>query len=152
MPAFSHNAKFTASEIFAGRLKHPHGQVIKMRVVIGGGPRVVQWHLKEWRLHRNLRQARLAEMMATSVSVISDQETGKKRLNDDWIDKWATAIGVRPIDLMRPPGQADVDLPPPPDDVLLRRALELFQSIDAQQQSNVLSIMESLSKRVPEGS
>lgn len=120
-----------------------------MRVVIGGRSRVVQWFLKEWREHRGLKQHHLAEMMDTSVSMISAQETGSKRLNDDWIDKWSKAIGVLPADLLRAPSEVDTQVEMSGDAELLRRAMALFQAIDPRHQENVLSLLEGLPKRSP---
>jgi transcriptional regulator with XRE-family HTH domain len=123
-----------------------------MRAFIEKGQRrVVQWYLKDWRVHRKLRQHQVAERMGTSVSMVSAQETGAKRLNDDWIDKWAQAIGARPIDLLRPPTETDLglELPSQADAERLRRAIALFQSIDPAHQDNFLNLLESLPRRAP---
>lgn len=45
----------------------------------------------------------LAAACDTSKSLISEMESGKKRMNDDWIGKFADALGIAPADLLRHP-------------------------------------------------
>lgn len=48
----------------------------------------------------------LAAACDTSKSLISEMESGKKRMNDDWIGKFAAAFGITPSDLLRHPNDA----------------------------------------------
>lgn len=140
-------ANFTASEFFAVCLKPVGRGTVKMTIAGREQQRVVQWYLRDWRLRRGLKQHHIANRMKTSVSMISEQESGTKRLNDDWIDKWSEAIGVRPIDLLMPPPE---DEPPPPsvEDARLQKAMELFQA--AEDQDFVLKVLAGLVRPPPE--
>lgn len=62
-----------------------------------------RWFLREWRKAKGLKQHHLAESIGTTVSVISELESGKKRMNDDWIVGWSSALSISPVDLLRSP-------------------------------------------------
>lgn len=51
--------------------------------------------IKDYRIKKNLTQERLAELIGTSKVQISRLETGERRLNMDWLEKIAKALGVR---------------------------------------------------------
>lgn len=67
----------------------------------------VRWYLQQWRERAGLTQAQLAEMMNTSAGMISDHESGERRFNADWMARWAAALNVKPIDLLRHPDAVD---------------------------------------------
>lgn len=67
----------------------------------------VRWYLQQWRDKAGLTQAQLAERMHTSAGMISEHEAGTRRFNDDWMARWAAALGIRPIDLLRSPDEVD---------------------------------------------
>ena len=52
-------------------------------------------YIKEYRIKKNLTQEQLAELIGTSKVQISRLETGERRLNMDWIEKIAKALGVQ---------------------------------------------------------
>lgn len=59
-----------------------------------------RWYLREWRKHRGLTIERLAELIETTKSVVSELEVGKKRYNQDHLEKLADALGCEPADLL----------------------------------------------------
>lgn len=59
-----------------------------------------QWFLKEWRKRRGYSQERLAEMIDTSKSYISELESGKRRYNQELIERLADALSCSPADLL----------------------------------------------------
>lgn len=67
----------------------------------------VRWFLQEWREKAGLTQAQLAERMDTSPGMISDHENGTRRFNEDWMARWAAALNIQPIDLLRNPEDVD---------------------------------------------
>lgn len=67
----------------------------------------VRWYLQEWREKLDLTQAQLAEMLHTSAGMISEHEAGTRRFNDDWMARWAHALKIHPIDLLRNPDEVD---------------------------------------------
>jgi transcriptional regulator with XRE-family HTH domain len=69
----------------------------------------VRWYLQQWREKAGLTQAQLAERMHTSAGMISEHEAGTRRFNDDWMARWAAALRIKPIDLLRHPDDVDVE-------------------------------------------
>ena len=63
----------------------------------------VRWFIREWRKSLGISQDVLAAACDTSKSLISEMESGKKRMNDDWIGKFANALKITPSDLLRHP-------------------------------------------------
>jgi transcriptional regulator with XRE-family HTH domain len=63
-----------------------------------------KFFLREWRRHRGLTQARLAERLGVAKSEISMLEGGKRRYNQDQLERIAEVLGCDPADLiMRDP-------------------------------------------------
>jgi transcriptional regulator with XRE-family HTH domain len=50
-----------------------------------------QWYLKEWRKRAGLTLEGLADKVGTSAGQLSDLEKGKRRFNNDWLEKFAGA-------------------------------------------------------------
>lgn len=59
-----------------------------------------RWHLRAWRKHRGLTIERLAELIGTTKSVVSELEIGKKRYNQDHLERLALALDCEPADLI----------------------------------------------------
>lgn len=70
-----------------------------------------QWFLREHRKSRGLTLQALADLVETSVGYVSDLESGKRRLNGDWVTRFAKALDLQDErDLFRPPASA-IDAP-----------------------------------------
>ena len=68
-------------------------------------------HLRAWREHRGLTQARLAEAVGTTGAVISLLESGDRGLSDKWLRKLAPVLGTRPGHLLElDPAEASSDI------------------------------------------
>jgi transcriptional regulator with XRE-family HTH domain len=68
-------------------------------------------HLKAWREHRGMTQARLAEAIGTTGAVISLLESGDRRLSDKWLLKIAPVLNTRPGHLLElDPSEAGNDI------------------------------------------
>ncbi len=57
-------------------------------------------YIKEIREFRNKKLAELAAQIGTNQVQISRLESGERRLNGDWIEKIATALNVKPSQLL----------------------------------------------------
>lgn len=67
--------------------------------------------LKEWRKYRKMTQGALAELIDTSVSVISDLERDVLQLSPKWLRKLAPALGTQPGHILDVnPLDADADI------------------------------------------
>ena len=62
--------------------------------------RKVGWYLREWRKKRGYNQEKFAELVGTSAGYISDLERGERRFNQDTLEAFATALNIRPGDLI----------------------------------------------------
>ena len=68
-------------------------------------------YIREWRLHRGLTMADLAERMGASRAIVSRVERGEQRYNQDLLERAAAALGVTPVDLLvRDPALAAEDI------------------------------------------
>jgi transcriptional regulator with XRE-family HTH domain len=68
-------------------------------------------HLRAWREHRGLTQARLAEAVGTTGAVISLLESGERGLSDKWLRKLAPVLRTRPGHLLEvDPEDVDDDI------------------------------------------
>jgi transcriptional regulator with XRE-family HTH domain len=56
--------------------------------------------LKEWRAYRDLTQQQLAERLGTSKGYVSDLERGKRRYNQDVLERLAEELRCEPADLL----------------------------------------------------
>jgi len=64
--------------------------------------------LREWRVHRNLTQQRLADRVGLSKPFISEMERGIKGYSQDTLEALAEALMCEPADLlMRDPTSPD---------------------------------------------
>lgn len=64
--------------------------------------------LREWRIHRNLTQQRLADRVSLSKPFISEMERGKKGYSQETLEALAEALMCEPVDLiMRDPTSPD---------------------------------------------
>lgn len=62
------------------------------------------FYLREWRIHQNLTQQRLADRVGLSKPFISELERGIKPYNQGTLENLAEALGCGPADLiMRDP-------------------------------------------------
>lgn len=57
-------------------------------------------YLKEWRKHRGLTQAQLAELVETTDATISRIETGKFNYTRATLEKLADALNCSPADIL----------------------------------------------------
>ncbi|MEP6967434.1 MAG: helix-turn-helix transcriptional regulator [Pseudomonadota bacterium] len=51
-------------------------------------------HLRAWREHRGMTQARLAEAIGTNASVVSLLESGDRGLSPKWLRRLSVALGA----------------------------------------------------------
>lgn len=66
---------------------------------------MVQHFIKEWRVHRGLTQARLAQEMGISRSYFTMIERGDRRYDQNFLENAAMALDTTPANLIaRPPG------------------------------------------------
>lgn len=64
--------------------------------------------LKEWRKHRGMTQAKLAETTGMATGYVAELETRKRRYNEDVLETLALALDCKPADLlMRNPQMED---------------------------------------------
>lgn len=99
----------------------------------------VKWYLQQWREKAGLTQAELAEKMHTSAGMISEHESGSRRFNDDWMARWAAALNIKPIDLLRSPDEAD------PERLAQDAALsELLAKLSEEQRDEALRFLRYL--------
>lgn len=59
-----------------------------------------RWFLKQWRKHRGYNQTRMAEMMEMSLGYYNEVETGKRRYNQDILEKAADVLRCDPADII----------------------------------------------------
>jgi len=102
----------------------------------------VRWYLQQWREKAGLTQAQLAERMHTSAGMISEHEAGTRRFNDDWMARWAAALSIRPIDLLRSP--YDVD---PVRDAQDHMVSDLLEKLTAEKKEEALSFLRFLASQ-----
>jgi len=93
----------------------------------------LKFYLREWRNHVGLSQTELALRMDTNKGQISKLETGKQRMNEDWVNRAAFALGIEPNDLFRPP--------------LVAEASKIFELLPADDQRTIVDMMTSLAAR-----
>ena len=67
-----------------------------------------RWFLKAWRKHRGYNQERMAEMCEMSIGYYNEVESGKRRYNQDLLEKFAGVLKCDPADLItRDPADPD---------------------------------------------
>lgn len=65
---------------------------------------------REWRKYRKLTQAQLADKIGTTITGISNMETGRTTYSQSTLEAWALALDCEPTDLISgPPGQTSID-------------------------------------------
>ncbi|MFC3674685.1 helix-turn-helix domain-containing protein [Ferrovibrio xuzhouensis] len=64
----------------------------------------MQNHLKAWRDSRDWTMAEMGERLGgATASQVSKLEKSRQKLNDDWLQRYARAFGVKPADILGPP-------------------------------------------------
>lgn len=67
-------------------------------------------HLRSWRRHRRMTQAKLGELAGTTANMISQLESGVRGLSDKWLLRLAPPLGTTPGALLdQPPSEADME-------------------------------------------
>lgn len=107
---------------------------------------MVRWYLGEWRERRGMTQTEVADAMGTSVSMVSDHENRKRRMNDDWIAKWAELMRVDPVALLSPPPAGGVTVEPSPDQARAEAVQKQFLALAESDQRMIVDLMERLPK------
>ena len=75
---------------------------------IGQGARKLRrTYFREWRDHRGLTQAQLAERMGTTKAAVSKMELGQNVYNQSSLEAWAEALQCEPSDLISRGPKAD---------------------------------------------
>lgn len=90
----------------------------------------IRWYVREWRLRAGLTLQQVADRLETSPGTISDLETGRKRMNSDWMEAFAWAYGIEPAALLRDPEAPTVD--------------ELLRAATPEQRRQAIKIVKSL--------
>ncbi len=89
-------------------------------------------HLKAWREHRRMTQAKLAEAIGTTGAVISLLESGERRLSDKWLTRIAPVLGIGPGHLLQTdPSDISSDL------------LEIWAEIPTDQQPRAIEVLKA---------
>ena len=66
------------------------------------------FYLKQWRKHRGMTQARLAEVTGLATGYVAELESRKRRYNEDVLEILASALKCAPVDLLiRDPTASD---------------------------------------------
>ncbi|MGH6875936.1 MAG: helix-turn-helix domain-containing protein [Rhizomicrobium sp.] len=82
---------------------------------IGDSEKRRRHFIREWRVFRGLTQEYLAEQIGATKASISRIENFKQSYTQEILEACAEVLGTHPgVLLMRPPGNADFDPPPPP--------------------------------------
>lgn len=91
-----------------------------------------RYFFKEWRKHRRLTQAELAEVVGVSEATISQLENGKQGFTDSTLEALANALACKPGDLlMRNP--LDEDAP-----------WSIWDTLDKNQRKQAITIMHAV--------
>jgi len=69
-----------------------------------------KWYLREWRRFRGFTQDKLADAIQVSKGYLSDLEQGKKRYNQDMLERLAEVLGCSPACLLSRDPEATADL------------------------------------------
>jgi transcriptional regulator with XRE-family HTH domain len=95
-------------------------------------------HLKAWREHRHMTQAKLAEAIGTTGAVISLLESGERRLSDKWLRKIAPVLNTRPGHLLEfDPSDAASDI------------LEIWSAIPDESRDQAREVLKAFRVKVP---
>lgn len=93
-----------------------------------------RWFLKAWRKHRGYNQERMAEMSELSLGYYNEVETGKRRYNQDLLEKFAEVLQCDPADLItRDPNDPEA-------------IWELYDKMTSTQRAQVVEIAKTLLK------
>lgn len=92
--------------------------------------------IAEWRKIRNLSMAKLGALVGTSDTQINKLEKGERRLSDEWLYKIATALNVRPSDLLSAEHESPQEI-----------AEGLFSLLDEQQAGFVIQLVKEMLAR-----
>lgn len=106
-------------------------QVYSSRMIKRIGPSTPARHyLAEWIAQRGLDQKRVAERLDCEPGTVSKLITGKQRLNDVWIARFAKALDISPDAVFRDPARPYAD--------------DLLRGLNAEDQARVINFMEGL--------
>jgi transcriptional regulator with XRE-family HTH domain len=94
-------------------------------------------HLKAWREHRRMTQAKLAEAIGTTGAVISLIEAGERRLSDKWLRRIAPVLGTSPgLLLDHDPGDLSSEF------------LEVFERIPEEKKQQAIEVLRTFQVKV----
>jgi transcriptional regulator with XRE-family HTH domain len=92
-------------------------------------------HLRAWREHRGLTQARLAEMAGTNANMIQYLETGERALSAKWLRRLAGPLDTTPgMILDHDPTELDADI------------IDIWGSASARERRQIAEIAKTLRK------
>ena len=94
--------------------------------------------IREWRKAKPLTQEKLAEMIGSTSSAISQLENGIINYTQPTLEAIARAVGCRPGDLLNRPPEQGADTP----DARLRSAMLAF-GVDASQLQRAIAIVRT---------
>lgn len=92
-----------------------------------------RWFVKEWLVHKNLRQKDLVARTDWNKSQINEWVNEKERWNRDVLFAFAHAIGVEPSDLLRLPPREPID-----DEFYL-----MAQMLDSREKARILRLWKA---------
>lgn len=93
-----------------------------------------RWFLKAWRKHRGYNQERMAEMSELSLGYYNEVETGKRRYNQDLLERFADVLQCDPADLItRDPADPEA-------------IWDLYDKMTSTQRAQVVEIAKTLLK------
>ena len=94
--------------------------------------------IKELRRAKNLTLQELAELVGSSNQQISQLETGRRRLNVDWLERLSKELGCHPLEILDDGVWAKTEK----EKILL----ELFRGLSADQQQAFLKVTTALAQ------
>jgi len=114
------------------------------------GSKRPRWFVKEWREYRGWTQEFLADRAEMTKSMISEIESGKKRLHDDLLGPLAFAFGIEVSDLLTNPNA------PSRNELLKageapRKIFEAVRDVSPEKQAEVLRWVTVILKNGTDG-
>jgi len=68
---------------------------------------VMQFRLLQFRKDRGMTQAQVAQALGISTGLYNQLESGKRRMNETYLDRLASLYQVSPVDLIVDPRRSD---------------------------------------------
>tara|TARA_Y100000114_G_C11673594_1_gene285029 strand:- start:293 stop:595 length:303 start_codon:yes stop_codon:yes gene_type:complete len=90
----------------------------------------MQFRIAQYRKKRDLTQREVAEALGISVGLYNQLESGKRRMNETYIDGLAKFYGVSPVSLIVDPVR---------DDPLFQELDELYRSLSPAERRILVS-------------